>query len=96
MSITLKSRGLAAVVAFAALVPSVSHAAAPSDCKTFAAAGSGLNNSIATVMAKQGAINIAEARGYSVQGEAKLISCSSTGIFGTECKASAHGCKSAH
>jgi K+-transporting ATPase c subunit len=93
MSITMKSRGLAAVVAFAALVPSVSHAA---DCKTFAAAGSGLNNSIATVMAKQGAINIAEARGYSVQGEAKLISCSSTGIFGTECKASAHGCKSAH
>jgi hypothetical protein len=93
MSISMKSRVLAAAVGLAALVPSVSHAA---DCKTFAAAGSGINTSVATLMAKQGAVNIAEARGYSVQGEAKLISCSATGFFGTECKASAHGCKSAH
>ena len=91
MSISMKFRVLA--VGFAALVPSVSHAA---DCKDFAAVGSGLNTSIATLMAKQGAVNVAEARGYSVQGEAKLISCTAAGTFGTECKATTHACKSAH
>jgi hypothetical protein len=44
-------------------------------------------------MAKQGAINISEARGFKPQGEAKLISCEDAGIFGTECKASVRGCK---
>jgi hypothetical protein len=91
MSISMKSRVLA--VAFAALAPSVSHAA---DCKDFAAVGSGISTSIATLMAKQGAVNVAEARGYSVQGVAKLISCTAAGTFGTECKASTHACKSAH
>jgi hypothetical protein len=91
MSISMKSRVLA--VAFAALVPSVSHAA---ECKDFAAVGSGFNTSIATLMAKQGAVNVAEARGYSVQGEAKLISCSAAGTFGTECKATTHACKMPH
>ena len=93
MSISLKFRVLAVAAGFAALVPSVSHAA---DCKDFAAVGSGLNTSIATLMAKQGAVNVAEARGYSVQGEAKLISCTAAGTFGTECKATTHACKSAH
>jgi hypothetical protein len=93
MSISMKSRVLATAVAFAALAPSASHAA---DCRGFAAVGSGISTSVATLMAKQGAINVAEARGYSVQGEAKLISCSSAGIFGTECKASTKACKSAH
>jgi hypothetical protein len=41
-------------------------------------------------------VNVAEARGYTVQGEAKLISCSSEGIFGTECKASTYACKMPH
>ena len=91
MPISMRSRALA--VAFAALVPSVSHAA---DCKDFAAVGSGLNTSIATLMAKQGAVNVAEARGYSVQGEAKLIACTAAGTFGTECKATTHACKTAH
>ena len=91
MSISMKS--LAVAAAFAALLPTVSHAA---DCRGFAAVGSGITTSVATLMAKQGAINVAEARGYSVQGEAKLISCSSAGIFGTECKASTQACKTAH
>jgi len=63
------------------------------ECKTFGSVGSGLSNSVATLMAKQGAINIAEARGFKPQGEAKLISCEAAGIFGTECKASVRACK---
>jgi hypothetical protein len=92
---SMRSCVLAAAAAgvAAALVPSASLA---EDCKDFAAVGSGLSTGIATLMAKQGAVNVAEARGYSVQGEAKLISCSSEGIFGTECKATTHACKTAH
>lgn len=96
MSISMKSRVLAAAVGLAALVPSVSHAAAPSDCKNFAAVGSWITKDIATLMAKQGAVNVAEARGYSVQGEAKLVSCTAAGTFGNECTASTHACKTAH
>lgn len=80
----------AAVAGLAALTCAPSQA---QDCKDFAAVGSGFNDSIATLMAKQGAVNVAEARGYSVKGEAKLISCSATGTFGTECKARTHACK---
>jgi len=86
----------AAAVGLVSLASSASYAAAPSDCKGFAAVGSGMSTSIATLMAKQGAVNVAEARGYTVQGEAKLISCYSGGIFGTECKASTHACKMPH
>lgn len=82
-----------AAVGLASLASSPSYAA---DCKGFAAVGSGISTSVATLMAKQGAVNIAEARGYTVQGEAKLISCSSEGIFGTECKASTYACKMPH
>lgn len=83
----------AAAVGLVTLASSVSYAA---DCKGFAAVGSGISTSVATLMAKQGAVNVAEARGYTVQGEAKLISCSSEGIFGTECKASTYACKMPH
>jgi len=82
-----------AAVGFVSLASSASYAA---ECKDFAAVGSGISTSVATLMAKQGAVNVAEARGYSVQGEAKLISCSSEGIFGTECKATTHACKMPH
>jgi hypothetical protein len=74
-------------------MPSASQA---EECKDFAAVGSGLNESIATLMAKQGAVNVAEGRGYTVQGEAKLVKCESTGIFGTECMARTHACKQPH
>lgn len=96
----------AAAVGLYALSPSASFAAAPgtpakvpanaTDCRGFRAVGSGLNESIASLMATQGAINLAENRGYTVQGEAKLVSCSSTGIFGTECAATSYACKLPH
>jgi hypothetical protein len=63
------------------------------DCKTFGAVGSGVSKSVATLMAKQGAVNVSEGRGYKPQGEAKLISCANGGLFGTECKASVRACK---
>ncbi|HUJ38662.1 MAG TPA: hypothetical protein VLW88_13425 [Hyphomicrobium sp.] len=96
MSISMKAGMLAAALGLAALVPSASFAADAKDCRHFRAVGSGLNQSIASLMATQGAINLAENRGYSIQGEAKLESCSSTGIFGTECAATSYACKVAH
>lgn len=94
MSKLVRSSVMAAAVAgLFALTPSAASAA---DCKNFAAVGSGLNTSIATLMAKQGAVNVAEARGYTVQGEAKIVSCASTGIFGTECTATSTACKMPH
>jgi hypothetical protein len=80
---------MAAAFGLAASIPSASYA---EDCREFGAVGSGLNESIATLMAKQGAVNVAEARGYTVQGEAKLLKCASAGIFGTECTAKTHAC----
>ena len=94
MSISLKTA--LAAVALAALMPSVSFAAGAKDCRNFRAVGSGLNTSIATLMATQGAINLAENRGYTVQGEAKLVSCTAAGTFGTECAATSYGCKLPH
>ena len=93
MSKLMRSCVLAAAIAGLAAAASSASAAAPADCKNFAAVGSGVSTSIATLMAKQGAVNVAEGRGYHVQGEAKLVSCSAAGIFGTECKASTHACK---
>jgi hypothetical protein len=84
---------LAATASFAALMPSASQA---EECKDFAAVGSGLNESIATLMAKQGAVNVAEGRGYTVKGEAQLVKCVATGVFGTECTARTHACKQPH
>jgi hypothetical protein len=83
----------AASAGLLALTPAASQAA---ECKDFAAVGSGLNEGIAGFMAKQGAVNVAENRGWKVQGEAKLVSCKSTGIFGTECTARSRACKLPH
>jgi hypothetical protein len=91
MSKLMRSCAMAALIVGLAAASSAN--AAPAECKNFAAVGSGLSNSIASLMAKQGAVNVAEGRGYHVQGDAKLISCSSGGIFGVECKASTHACK---
>ena len=82
-----------AVAGLTALMPSPSRA---QECKDFAAVGSGLNESVATLMAKQGAVNVAEARDYEVQGEAKLLKCGDAGIFGTECTARVRACKRTH
>ncbi len=46
-------------------------------------------------MAKQGAVNVAENRGWTVQGEAKLVGVQvAPGTFGTECTARTRACKS--
>jgi hypothetical protein len=79
------------VLAAAAMVPTIASAA--EECRDFGAVGSGLNESVATLMALQGAVNVAEGRGYTVQGEAKLVKCESAGIFGTECTARSRACK---
>ncbi|MGZ5889038.1 MAG: hypothetical protein ACXWJS_00380 [Hyphomicrobium sp.] len=96
MSISMKSRVLVIAVGLAALVPSASFAADAKDCRHFRAVGSGITTSLATLMATQGAINLAENRGYTVQGEAKLVSCTSAGTFGNECAATSYGCKLPH
>lgn len=97
----LRSCIVAAAAGLCALVPSVSMAApnvpaGAKDCRGFRAVGSGLTESIASLMATQGAINLAENRGFSIIGDAKLQSCTSTGIFGVECAATSYACKLPH
>ena len=96
MSISMKSRVLAATLGLAALVPSATFAADAKDCRHFRAVGSGITTSVATLMATQGAVNLAENRGYTIQGEAKLVSCTAAGTFGTECAATSYACKVPH
>lgn len=88
---------LAVAVGMSALLPAVAVAApavphGAKDCRGFRAVGSGLTQSIATLMATQGAINLAENRGYTVVGDAKLQSCKDGGIFGVECAATSYAC----
>ncbi len=47
-------------------------------------------------MAKQGAINLAENRGWTVKGDAKLLKCVHAGTFGNECQAKSYACKLPH
>jgi hypothetical protein len=96
MSISLRASALAAAVGLATLVPSASFAADAKDCRHFRAVGSGITQSVATLMATQGAINLAENRGYTVQGEAKLEGCKAAGTFGNECAATSYACKLPH
>jgi hypothetical protein len=90
---------LAATVAgLCALVPAIAAAepavpAGAKDCRGFRAVGSGLTESIASLMATQGAVNVASNRGWTVIGEAKLQGCTSAGIFGVECAATSYACK---
>lgn len=79
-----------AVVGVAALTSSAPRA---EECKEFSAAGEHFLESWAPLMAKQGAVNIAEARGYHVVGEAKLIKCQPGGLLGNECFARVKACK---
>jgi hypothetical protein len=84
--------GLLALLPAAAMAaPAVPHGA--KDCRGFRAVGSGLTESIASLMATQGAVNVASNRGWTVIGEAKLQSCTSAGIFGVECAATSYACK---
>lgn len=92
MSKSVRSAVLAAV-ALGSMLPSLAHAA---ECKTFVAVGSGITEGVATLMAMQGAVNLAENRGWTVKGEAKLIKCVKAGSFGNECQASSYACKLPH
>ena len=96
MSISMKLGVLAAAVGLAPLAPSDAFAADAKDCRHFRAVGSGITQSLASLMATQGAINLAENRGYTVQGEAKLVSCTAAGTFGNECAATSYACKQPH
>jgi hypothetical protein len=87
--------GLFALLPAAAMAaPAVPHGA--KDCRGFRAVGSGLTESIASLMATQGAVNVASNRGWTVIGEAKLQGCTSAGIFGVECAATSYACKLPH
>lgn len=92
MSKFVRFGALAALAAGCALASSAAFAAEGKDCRSFRAVGSGLNESIASLMATQGAINLAENRGYTVKGEAKLEGCKAAGTFGTECSATSYAC----
>lgn len=97
----LRSCVLAVAAGMCALSSAVAMAApavpaGAKDCRGFRAVGSGLTESIASLMATQGAINLAENRGWTVVGNAKLEGCKSTGIFGTECSATSYACKLPH
>jgi hypothetical protein len=95
MSKLLLAAAVAGLVALAPITasaaPDVPHGA--KDCRGFRAVGSGLTESIASLMATQGAVNVASNRGWTVIGEAKLQSCTSAGIFGVECAATSYACK---
>jgi len=90
---------LAAVAACLLSVAPIAASAAPAvpagakDCRGFRAVGSGLTESIATLMATQGAVNLASNRGFTVIGDAKLEKCTSGGIFGVECSARSYACR---
>ncbi len=86
-------RSCVMTVASAGLLALATTASLAEECKDFAAVGSGLNEGIAGFMAKQGAVNVAENRGWTVQGEAKLVGCKAAGSFGTECTARTRACK---
>jgi hypothetical protein len=92
MSKSVRSAVLAAV-SLGLMAPSVANAA---ECKTFVAVGSGITESVATLMAMQGAVNLAENRGWTVKGDAKLIKCVKAGSFGNECQAKSYACKLPH
>jgi len=92
MSKLVRSCVLAAASAGLLVLASATSQAAQ-QCKDFAAVGSGFNEGIAGFMAKQGAVNVAENRGWTVQGDAKLVGCKAAGTFGTECTARTRACK---
>ena len=98
----LRSCVLAVAAGLFALLPAVRHRPrlryrpAPRTAADFAPSVAVSTESIASLMATQGAINLAENRGFSIVGEAKLQSCTSTGIFGVECAATSYACKLPH
>jgi hypothetical protein len=84
----------AAATALTALLAAATFPAhAAEECKIFSAAGEHLLADWAPLMAKQGAVNVAEGRGYSVVGEAEVVKCQPGGTWGNECYARVKACK---
>ena len=85
------SAAAAALTAFLAAAPFPAQAA--EECRIFSAAGEHLLADWAPLMAKQGAVNLAEGRGYHVVGEAQVVKCGPGGTWGNECYAKVKACK---
>lgn len=81
---------LPVAIAAAAVLAWTSSAQAK-DCKTVAAAGSGLTQGIAEVMAKGGVKTLIDSRGMTAVGEPK-VKCKAGGML-TECHAQQKACK---
>jgi hypothetical protein len=78
------------LAAFAAVF-AVASGASAKECKTVAAAGSGLTRGIAEVMAKGGVKTLIDSRGMTAVGEPK-VKCKDGGML-TECHAQQQACK---
>lgn len=70
-----------------AMVPAVQA----KECKTVAAAGSGLTQGLAEIMAKGGVKTLIDSRGMTAVGEPK-VKCKDGGML-TECHAQQKACK---
>jgi hypothetical protein len=80
-----------AIAALAASVVAMAGGAEAKECKTVAAAGSGLTQGIAEVMAKGGVKTLIDSRGMTAVGDPK-VKCKDGGML-TECHAQQKACK---
>jgi hypothetical protein len=75
----------------AAAVMAMASSAQAKECKKIGAAGSGLTQGIAEIMAKGGVKTLIDSRGMTPVGEPK-VKCKDGGVL-TECHATQTGCK---
>lgn len=80
-----------AIAIAAATVLTMTSAAQAKDCKRIGAAGSGLTQGIAEIMAKGGVKTLIDSRGMTPVGE-PIVKCKDGGML-TECHATQTGCK---
>ncbi len=80
-----------AIATAAAVMMMAATGAIAKDCKTVAAAGSGLTQGIAEIMAKGGVKTLIDSRGMTAVGEPK-VKCKDGGML-TECHAQQKACK---
>lgn len=80
-----------AIATAAAVVLATTAGAEAKECKTVAAAGSGLTQGIAEIMAKGGVKTLIDSRGMTAVGEPK-VKCKD-GAMLTECHAQQKACK---
>jgi hypothetical protein len=80
-----------AIATAAAVMMMAATGAMAKDCKTVAAAGNGLTQGIAEIMAKGGVKTLIDSRGMTAVGEPK-VKCKDGGML-TECHAQQKACK---